>query len=354
MERFYDRNEMYVDSEDEDGEGWIPFARAKPLQPTSTSQAIQAEMAGHDSGTAVVVPAAPVGETVHAEPTPVVEPPQENNPTDAVSAETVEDWTAEASTELIDPTVRRSNRANKGIPPMRFGYEDSFRRLECRIVPRTLFFKNSLLLMEAMISVLGVSVNGLEVTVRDCRAPQYAGVMSFNRWTNCNEILPPLRHKSVYYEVMIDDSNDRTFDGYVCRVWQKVKMVKEGILFNTDTTYQEQRQAISPSQCWSLITTGRCGDGKLRQHGKVWSYHADPEGKGSWTFIAEFETHNCEYEETTFEHAYDCCPVRSITGESAASNYAELDWIASTRCFCCFESVVWSLRRVSTLTSTKV
>jgi len=25
MKRFYDRNEMYIDSEDEDGEGWIPF-----------------------------------------------------------------------------------------------------------------------------------------------------------------------------------------------------------------------------------------------------------------------------------------------------------------------------------------
>ena len=84
--------------------------------------------------------------------------------------------------------------------------------------------------------MLGVSVNGLEATVRECRTPQYAEVMSFDRWTNYNKIPPPLRHKSVHYEMTIEDSNSQTFDGLVCRVEQKVKW---GALSNANATYHE-------------------------------------------------------------------------------------------------------------------
>ena len=160
--------------------------------------------------------------------------------------------------------------------------------------------------------------NAVHVTVCDCRKPQYGGIMSFAKLVNCPSTPLPFRPKAVQYELLLDDSEGRTFHGFACRTWHKVKTVKKGILSNTDTAFHEHHKLTSPGKCWTMKITKKCGDGNMVKSGSVWSYHAEPEGEGSWNSVSEFKILNYEWEKVTLEHACADCPVHSVTGEIAS------------------------------------
>ena len=232
------------------------------------------------------------------------------------------DWAADpVVTSSGELPLRRSGRSNKGVGPSRLGFEEGYRRLDSGQAPRTLLFKNFILLIVGILGVFSATTtNAVHVTVCNCRKPQYGGIMSFAKLINCPLTPPPFRPKAVQYErSCCDDSEGRTFHEFACRTWQKVKTVKEGILFNTNTTFHKHHKLTPPGECWTIKTTGKCGDGNMVKSGSVWSYHAETEGEGSWNSVSEFKTLNCEWKEVTLEHACADCPVHSITGETASS-----------------------------------
>lgn len=159
------------------------------------------------------------------------------------------------------------------------------------------------------------TVDALTVDVCDCTQPRYAGVLSLAKLKNCAATNIAIRYSHVRFDLYIEQGGSRTFNGHVCRVWEKSKRVKEGIFWNTDTTFHEKYKAVAPAECWAMLQTGKCGEQALKKSGRVWSYYAEAVGEGSWNSISEFTATNCEVEEVTFEQECDSCPVLSVTGE---------------------------------------
>lgn len=91
--------------------------------------------------------------------------------------------------------------------------------------------------------------------------------------------------------------------------------MKEGVLWNTDTTFFEHHKDVSPAEWWAMVQMMKCSDKTLQKAGRVWFHHADPEGKGTWNLITTFTALNCEAEEITLEQNCDTSPIVSVVGE---------------------------------------
>ena len=96
-----------------------------------------------------------------------------------------------------------------------------------------------------------------------------------------------------------------------------VKVVKETVLWTTDTTFKEIHKEISANECWALQQTTICGENRMTRQGNVWAYVKEPEGEGSWNSVTEFKVLNCELETVTLEQECLTCPVIGVTGELA-------------------------------------
>lgn len=73
------------------------------------------------------------------------------------------------------------------------------------------------------------------------------------------------------FNLFVEQGDGLTFPGTVCHVWEIVEKVKEGILWDIDTTSSEIHKEISREGCWPMVQTGKCGDNALKKSGKVWS-----------------------------------------------------------------------------------
>lgn len=128
---FRDRNELYVDPGDEDGEGWIPTARKKDELTRRSTSTHPADTSNSDPGGAMLTERRDESPTPQGDESAPVErrgngtPGRSGAPDNAVShgyTEHMEDPEDQDSETSEVPTLRRSTRANKGVPPSRFGY----------------------------------------------------------------------------------------------------------------------------------------------------------------------------------------------------------------------------------------
>lgn len=79
----------------------------------------------------------------------------------------------------------------------------------------------------------------LRVDLCDCTAPQYAGVVNYSSYARCLPFATQVCHIPIEYQLYVEQKDGKTFAGYVCRTWEKVKIVEKGIFWNTDTIFQE-------------------------------------------------------------------------------------------------------------------
>jgi hypothetical protein len=128
-----------------------------------------------------------------------------------------------------------------------------------------------------------------------------------------------MNHTPITFDIYLEQGEGKTFPGFVCRVWEKVKTVKESVLWTTDTTFKELHKQISASECWALQQTTMCGDNRMVRQGNIWTYVKEPEGEGSWNSVSEFKLLNCEFETVTLEQECVTCPVLAVTGELASN-----------------------------------
>lgn len=230
--------------------------------------------------------------------------------------------------------VKRSARENKGVAPARYieeleGKKPANRSREAKIHTKcaTKISRppskpgppgwKSLLMFSIIIAVFN-DAQALTVDVCDCTSPQYAGVMGFEKLSNCVRAGSRMRHQAVQFELLVEQKESNTFSAQACRSWERIKTVKTGFLGNTDTTFQQHVEEVSPSDCWSMVQTGKCGDKALKKIGRVWSYHAEPQGDGAWYSTNTYKVLNCELEELTLEQECETCPVTSVVGEIGA------------------------------------
>jgi hypothetical protein len=73
--------------------------------------------------------------------------------------------------------------------------------------------------------------------------------MNLESFKNRPESPTKLQYQQVTFVLAMEESGGKIFHGYVCRFWEKVKVVKEGVLWSTDTTFQEHHKMLCPSEC---------------------------------------------------------------------------------------------------------
>ncbi|XP_055351568.1 uncharacterized protein LOC129597891 isoform X2 [Paramacrobiotus metropolitanus] len=287
MKLFKDRNEMFVDSEDEDGEGWIPVARPKQLvdheevTDTVAEEEPSTTLAGAPEITVPVVPAVQV---------PVV--------TEVVT-------TAEA--EMLAPVTRENSETEQ----RRSGRE---RRAPDRYDPCSYKHFYGLLLLVLLFMPL---VAALEVAVCDCSSPRHVGVVSFERYEQCRTNMSSVKFTPVKYDIYTEDKARTVFQGFSCRAWDETLHIEEGFLGWRDTTKSSKEKPLAAGDCWVMANTFKCGVNSMVKRGSVWSFTAEPKGEGAWYSTKTYTTYNCELEELTLEQECKTCPIMSIVGEVA-------------------------------------
>ena len=238
MNMFYDRNELDVDSEDEEGEGWIPFAHQKDTaSPQNT-----------DAGTVSTTERGRLGQPKEyclASPLKQAEGvcngSTKNN---AWAYGTGRRWwhrsrVARSWGTSIRTSQQRSSTGAAGVlrrDPQYGGWMHA---------PHGDFQK---------LVILG--------PWRFWRCWALGSSNSISRYVTAADHGTPKKNRDC--QLILNDSSGRIFHEYVCRMWQKGKTMEEGILSNTDTTFQEHHREISPSVCWTLITNSKCAD-RVRQ-----------------------------------------------------------------------------------------
>ncbi|XP_055343594.1 uncharacterized protein LOC129591802 isoform X2 [Paramacrobiotus metropolitanus] len=287
MKLFKDRNEMFVDSEDEDGEGWIPVARPKQL-------------VDHDEVTDTVAEEEP-STTLMGAPeiaAPVVP---------AVQAPVVTEVVTTAEAEMCAPVTRENSETER----RRSGRE---RRAPDRYDPCSYKHFYGLLLLVLLFMPL---VAALEVAVCDCSSPRHVGVVSFERYEQCRTNMSSVKFTPVKYDIYTEDKARTVFKGFSCRAWEETLHIEEGFLGWRDTTKSSKEKPLAAGDCWVMANTFKCGVNSMVKRGSVWSFTAEPKGEGAWYSTKTYTTYNCELEELTLEQECKTCPIMSIVGEVA-------------------------------------
>lgn len=333
MKPFRDRNEMFVDTDDEEDEGCQPVARRKHDDTTRPQDCTRAlgngvkatgevddELpppdASEDESFASAADETAAAVTAAGGNTDLTESAALQGAGTSTSADG-EDFVNLGPEDVVP--LRRSQRSTRGIPATRCVDEMAHKQLAGGSSPgpkkSTLQNLIHFFLAVTMLIALTGGVTGLDVKACDCTSPQYAGVLDFGRMLQCPAQFGKLQYVPVVYDLFVEQGDGKTFSGQACRVWEMVKMVNEGILWNTDTTLHDKHEEIAPADCWPMVQNGNCGDQALKKTGNDWSFHADPVGEGSWNSISTFTTLNCEVVEITLGQDCDTCPVITLTGE---------------------------------------
>lgn len=206
-------------------------------------------------------------------------------------------------------TLRRSQQSNRGISATRWidKMAHKQRAAGSSTVPQKTTMQNLfhfVLAFTILVAVTG-GVSSLKVKTCDCTSPQYAGVLDFDRLRKCPARPGKLQYLPVIYELLVEKGDEKSFSGQACRVRKKMKVIKEGIFWYTDTTFHGRRKEIAPADCWAMVQTGKCGNHALKKTGKGWSYHTNPSGEGFWNSVITFTTPNCEVKEIALEQKCD-------------------------------------------------
>lgn len=80
---------------------------------------------------------------------------------------------------------------------------------------------------------------GLKLDIQDCTRPQYAGTISCSKPAQYSNAFTQIRLTPVTFTLFIERRDSRTFSGQRCRVWERVKRIKQGVIWNTSTTSHE-------------------------------------------------------------------------------------------------------------------
>ena len=149
----------------------------------------------------------------------------------------------------------------------------------------------------------------------DCSQPRLTGVIDPSDMLDCKYQEENVRHQAILYDTFLIKARGRRFDGYVCRMWDRIKRIDEGILFNHDTTFKDEHHIVSPQECWTIVQTSRRGENQMLRSGSLWSFTGDPQGEGHWWSQTEYRMRNCEFEKVTLEQDCDNCTIMSVIGE---------------------------------------
>ena len=155
-------------------------------------------------------------------------------------------------------------------------------------------------------------VLGVPVETCECSKPQVTGVLDLTDLLVCDSMdqAEAIKFRPVKYDLFMEKSAGKSFSGYACRMWKRIKRIDEGFFWGTDTTFDEEHLIVEPTVCWHMISNSRCGENLMGKLGNVWTFTGKPQGEGSWHSVTTHNVTNCEFEKVTLDQE---CDVRLVS-----------------------------------------
>ena len=155
--------------------------------------------------------------------------------------------------------------------------------------------------------------SALNITVCDCKAPQYIGIMDTETPAYCR---PKIETDPIIadYTFFIKEEPHMSWEGYVCKAWLKKKTIDGFFFGGYDTVFYSEIQHLSEDDCIRMQQTKLCGENKMTEDGNQYVFTSEPTGEGVWMQTETFKAENCMLQKIMLKKDCSACPITSPFG----------------------------------------
>ena len=162
--------------------------------------------------------------------------------------------------------------------------------------------------------------SALNITVCDCKTPQYIGIMDTETPAYCR---PKIETDPIIadYTFFIKEEPHMSWEGYVCKAWLKKKTIDGFFFGGYDTVFYSEIQHLSEDDCIRMQQTNICGENKMTEDGNQYVFTSEPTGEGVWMQTETFKAENCMLQKIISKKDCSACPVTSPFGPLKVNGY---------------------------------
>jgi hypothetical protein len=149
--------------------------------------------------------------------------------------------------------------------------------------------------------------SALNITVCDCKTPQYIGIMDTETPAYCR---PKIETDPIIadYTFFIKEEPHMSWEGYVCKAWLKKKTIDGFFFGGYDTVFYSEIQHLSEDDCIRMQQTKLCGEKIMTEDGNQYVFTSEPTGEGVWMQTETFKAENCMLQKIILKKRLQCMP----------------------------------------------